>query len=110
MAETGTARAPDKSAAEPAMTPANPAATGRHEIEEDTRWNPVLDLPCEFMVDLPLPGFRIADLLKLRQGSLINAHWRTAQDVPLHLNGKLVGWGEFEVMGNSLAVRLTELV
>jgi flagellar motor switch/type III secretory pathway protein FliN len=26
------------------------------------------------------------------------------------LNGTLIGWGEFEVMGNRLAVRLTELV
>jgi len=80
-----------------------------HEAEQDARWSPVLGLPCEFIVDLPVPGFKIADLLKLRAGAVINAHWRVGQDVPMSLNGMLVGWGEFEVMGDSLAVRLTEL-
>jgi flagellar motor switch/type III secretory pathway protein FliN len=103
-AEAGTARAlakPEKLA--------GTAAAGAHESEEDKQWQPVLGLPCELMVDLPIPGFRIADLLQLRPGSVINAVWRVGQDVPLRLNGTLVGWGEFEVMGNSLAVRLTEL-
>ena len=80
-----------------------------NEIEEDARWKPVLDLPCELVVHLSLPDFKIADLLKLRSGSVINAHWRVGGDVPLHLNGLLIGWSEFEVVGNNLAVRLTEL-
>jgi flagellar motor switch/type III secretory pathway protein FliN len=79
------------------------------ETREDARWRRVLDLPCELTVDLPLPGFRIADLMQLRAGSVIGAHWRLDRDVPLHLNGTPLGWIEFEVMGNSLAVRLTEL-
>jgi flagellar motor switch/type III secretory pathway protein FliN len=88
---------------------ANPEAGAGHEAGEDERWKRVLALPCEFIVDLPVPGFTIADLLKLRTGSVINAHWRVGQDVPLRLNGTLLGWSEFEVMGDSLAVRLTEL-
>jgi len=100
--ETSPARVPEK-------VPPNPEAGGGGEIEEDGRWRPVLGLPCEMIVDLPLPGFKIADLLKLRPGSVIDAHWRLGQDVPLRLNGTLLGWIEFEVMGNSLAVRLTEL-
>ena len=111
-AEAGTARAlekpPGKLARDAGEAPAE--AAGRQETEDDKRWKPVLDLPCELMVDLPLPGFRIADLLHLRTGSVLNTVWRVGQDVPLRLNGTLVGWGEFEVMGNSLAVRLTELV
>jgi flagellar motor switch/type III secretory pathway protein FliN len=85
----------------------NPAAA--HETEDDIRWRPVLGLPCELTVDLPLPAFRIADLLQLRPGVVINARWRLGQDVPLRLNGTLVGWIEFEVAGDSLAVRMTEL-
>jgi flagellar motor switch/type III secretory pathway protein FliN len=79
------------------------------ERNEDARWKPVLGLPCEMIVDLPLPGVKISDLLKLRAGSVINAHWRVGRDVPLQLNGLLIGWSEFEVVGNNLAVRLTEL-
>jgi flagellar motor switch/type III secretory pathway protein FliN len=79
------------------------------ESEPDARWKPVLGLPCELIVDLPLPGVKISDLLKLRVGSVIDAHWRVGRDVPLQLNGLLIGWSEFEVVGNRLAVRLTEL-
>lgn len=77
--------------------------------EEDERWRSVLGLPCELTVDLALPDFTVADFLKLRPASVIAAHWRLSQDVPLRLNGRLIGWVEFEVSGNNLAVRLTEL-
>jgi flagellar motor switch/type III secretory pathway protein FliN len=80
------------------------------EIQQDARWTAVLVLPCELIVDLPLPDFTIGDLLKLRKGSVINAHWRLGRDVPLQLNGLPIGWSEFEVVGSNLAVRLTDLV
>ena len=79
------------------------------DSEDDARWRPVLGLPCELTVELSLPGFKIADLLHLRAGSVIAAHWRVGQDVPLRLNGTLIGWSEFEVVSDHLAVRLTEL-
>jgi flagellar motor switch/type III secretory pathway protein FliN len=86
------------------------AAVGaQRESADELRWKPVLELPCDLLVDLPLPNFRIADLLKLRPGSVIDAQWRVGRDVPLRLNGALIGWIEFEVMGDRLAVRLTEL-
>lgn len=79
------------------------------ESKEDAQWRPVLGLPCELTVELALPDFTVADFLKLRPGSVIAAHWRLAQDVPLRLNGRLIGWVEFDISNNNLAVRLTEL-
>jgi flagellar motor switch/type III secretory pathway protein FliN len=76
---------------------------------EEDRWRPVLGLPCHLTVDLVVPGFTVADLLKLRAGSVVGSHWHAARDVPLRVNGTLIGWSEFEVVGNRLAVRLTEL-
>ena len=105
-AGVGLARAPERPADE--ANPAGSPAPG-NESEMEGRWKPVLDLCCELTVDLPMPDFTIADLLKLRQGSIINAHWRVGQDVPLGLNATLIGWIEFEVVAASLAVRLTEL-
>ncbi len=35
--------------------------------------------------------------------------WRVARDVPLRVNDTLIGWSEFEAVGNRLAVRLTEV-
>jgi flagellar motor switch/type III secretory pathway protein FliN len=83
--------------------------TGR-EGEDDVRWKRVLGLPCGLTVDLAMPDFKVADLLKLRIGSVINAHWGLGRDVPLRLNGTLLGWSEFEVVSDNLAVRVTELV
>jgi len=111
--ESSPTRAAEKPPGQPAdeggTTPPAAEPGAKCETEEDGRWRPVLGLPCELIVDLPLPGFRIADLLKLRLGSVINAHWHVGHDVPVHLNGTLIGWIEFEVVGTSLAVRLTEL-
>src|SRR5262249_29439711 len=76
---------------------------------EEARWQPVLDLPCQLTVDLPLPAFHVSDLLQLQAGSVIGTQWQLARDVPLRVNGTLIGWSEFEVVGDRLAVRLTEL-
>jgi flagellar motor switch/type III secretory pathway protein FliN len=113
MAEEAMARAvqklPEPTAGGAASAVSNADLGSKPEVEEDARWRPALGLPCELTVELPLPDFKIADLLSLRAGSVIEARWRVGQDVPLRLNGTLIGWSEFEVVGRSLAVRLTEL-
>jgi flagellar motor switch/type III secretory pathway protein FliN len=75
----------------------------------DARWQPVLGLPCQLTIDLPLPHFKVADFLRLRAGSVIVTQWRVSREVPLRINGTLIGWGELEGSGNRLAVRLMEL-
>jgi flagellar motor switch/type III secretory pathway protein FliN len=85
------------------------AAPEAADAQSDAFWKPVLELGCELTVDLPMPDYTIADLLKLRKGSIINARWRVGRDVPLSLNGAAIGWIEFEVVSGKLAVRLTEL-
>jgi flagellar motor switch/type III secretory pathway protein FliN len=105
MANAGAAAAVEEAAA----AQSHPEiATGENNAE-DVPWRPTLGLPCKITVDLPLPDFKVSDFLKLRPASVIDAHWRLGRDVPLHLNGTLIGWVEFEVVGNNLAVRLTEL-
>jgi flagellar motor switch/type III secretory pathway protein FliN len=94
----------------PAAIGGIPASLPSEGVEQpDARWKSVLGLRCDLTVDLPIPKFQIGDLLKLRKGSVINAHWRVGQDVPLSLNGTRIGWIEFEIISGHLAVRLTEL-
>src|SRR5271168_4086246 len=62
---------------------------------EESRWRPVLGLPCQLTVDLPLLGCKVADFLALRPGSVLGTNWRLAQDVPLRINGTLIAWAEF---------------
>jgi flagellar motor switch/type III secretory pathway protein FliN len=76
---------------------------------EELRWRTVFDLPSHLTVDLPLPYFHVSDLLQLQVGSVVPTNWRMTRDVPLRVNGTLIGWSEFEVAGNRLAVRVTEL-
>ena len=81
----------------------------REAQARDLSWRPVLGLPCHLTVDLPLPGFRVTDFLALEVGSVIGTSWRLSHDVPVRINGTLIGWAEFEGAGKRLAVRFTEL-
>ena len=107
--EAGVAAATEKLAALPPPSGHAAAGDAGKAAPADQRWQPVLGLPCELSVDLPLPRFRIAALLQLHAGSVINTGWHLGHDVPWRINGTLIGWSEFEVVNNRLAVRLTEL-
>ena len=72
-------------------------------------WAEALWLPCQLQVDLAVPGFTIGDLLDLEEGSIIDSLWKQNADVPLRVNGLVIGYAEFEVMDAKSAVRVTEL-
>jgi len=67
-------------------------------------------LPCTLTLDLTAPNFTVGQLLRLRVGSIVETHWAYVSDVPLSVNGKRVGWAKFEVIGDRLAARITELL
>jgi flagellar motor switch/type III secretory pathway protein FliN len=73
-------------------------------------WEEAGWLPCDLTVDLPVHGLSVRGLLELSVGSLVQTEWRSGQDAPLRVNGRQIGWVEFEQMGESLGVRLTELL
>lgn len=66
-------------------------------------------LPCTLALDLPVVKFTVRDLLSLANGSTVETAFHQSSDLPLRVNGQLVGWTEFEVVGERLAVRLTDL-
>ncbi len=66
-------------------------------------------LPCTLALDIPVVKFTVADLLSLKAGSVVETAYHQSSDLPLRVNGQLVGWTEFEVVGERLAVRLTDL-
>ncbi len=80
--------------------------------QEDSRaqiWDVVQGLPYTLTVEVLVPNFTIGDLLRLEKDSIVETHWSQGMDVPLRANGEVMGWAEFEVMGDRLAVRLTDL-
>jgi len=85
------------------------AASAKPEVPAVDPWARVATLPCALTVEIPVPGFTVADLVRLGRGRVIASRWTVGQDVPLKINGELIAWCEFEVVHGHLAVRLTEL-
>src|SRR5207247_2349200 len=45
--------------------------------ENDLRWKQVTGLPCDVSVEVPVPGYRVRDLLELQPDSVISSQWLT---------------------------------
>jgi flagellar motor switch/type III secretory pathway protein FliN len=67
-------------------------------------------LPCTLALEVAVVGFTVGSLLKLAKGSLVQTTCHQSTDIPLHVNGILMAWTEFEVVGERLAARITDLV
>ncbi len=65
-------------------------------------------LPCTLCLEVPVVRFTIGDLLMLTKGSIVETACHHTSDIPLRVNQLLLGWTEFEVIGDKLAVRITD--
>lgn len=54
-------------------------------------------------------SLRVADLLSLTRGSILETVHDHGQDIPVSCGGTLLVWGEFEMVEQNLAVRITRL-
>lgn len=66
-------------------------------------------LPCTLALDVPVIGFTVRDLLALTAGTVLETNCHQSMDIPLRVNGLLMAWTEFEVVGERLAARITDL-
>lgn len=84
--------------------PATPTVAGDEgDLLETMPW-----LPCKLTLDVPVTQFTIANLLELAVGSIVETSCHQTSDLPLRVNNLLIGWTEFNVIGDRLAVRITE--
>lgn len=72
-------------------------------------WADVMSLPCRLAVEFPIVGLKVGDLLRLEHGSVIDTHQSDSTLIPIWVNGVMIGWAEFDVVGKRLAIRVTEL-
>jgi len=77
-------------------------------VETTDPLDSMLWLPCTLSLDLPVVRFTIHDLLTLTRGKIVETACHHTSDIPLRVNQLLVGWTEFEVIGDRLSVRITE--
>jgi flagellar motor switch protein FliN/FliY len=93
-----------KSAAEAAL-----AGGALAKVEQHPQWALLAQLPLKIDIAVPMPGFKVRDLLALRGGQTVATLWKVSEDVPVRIGGVEFGWGEFEVVEQRMAVRLTRL-
>lgn len=67
-------------------------------------------LPVQLDVCIPLPSFRVQDLLSLETGRVLTTEWPSSEDLPLWSGQVQLVWTEFEVVDQKLAVRVTRLM
>jgi flagellar motor switch/type III secretory pathway protein FliN len=74
------------------------------EMWEEANW-----LACLLSVDLPVESFTVRELLLLEPGAILETKNANSADVPVIVNSQRIGWAEFEVVGQRLGIRITEL-
>ncbi|MGA2096661.1 MAG: FliM/FliN family flagellar motor C-terminal domain-containing protein [Candidatus Acidiferrum sp.] len=72
-------------------------------------WEEANFLPCVLSVDLKVMTFTVRDLLRLETGVVLETESDNSADVPVVVNSQRIGWAEFEVIGQKLGIRITEL-
>ncbi len=81
-----------------------PGLEASQDLAERFGW-----LPCQLSVQIPVVNFTVGDLLRLGKGTIVETGCASTSDIPLRANGLLIAWSEFEVIGNRLTLRITEL-
>lgn len=61
-------------------------------------------------IEVPVVTLTVRDLFRLEKGSVVVTSQPSGANVPVRVASSLVAWGEFQVFGDKLAVRLAELV
>jgi flagellar motor switch/type III secretory pathway protein FliN len=74
------------------------------EMWEEANW-----LPCLLSVDLSVQSFTVRELLRLEPGVILETKNANSADLPVVVNTQRIGWAEFEVVGQRLGIRITEL-
>ncbi len=84
-------------------------ARGMAGVEQHPEWLLLSRLPLRLTAAIPLPGFRVKDLVGLKAGQIVASTWTSSDDVPLKIGAVQLSWSEFEVVEQRMAVRLTRL-
>ncbi len=97
-----------------AISPADPESGvpwtgGMAAIEKHPEWTLLSRIPMRLTASVPLPHFRVSDLLNLRPGSMVMSAWPSGDDVELKIGAVQLSWSEFEVVEQRMAIRLTRL-
>jgi flagellar motor switch/type III secretory pathway protein FliN len=89
-----------------AVMPAPAPTTAK---ERDESWGELLQVPTTVTVDVPIAKLTVRELFRLQKGSVLASTQVSGVQVPIAISGRLIAWGEFQVAGDHLALRIVEL-
>jgi flagellar motor switch protein FliM len=78
-------------------------------IEQHPSWEVLAQLRVTLRAGVALNRFRVRDLLTLSEGQVFESLSPDTDDVSLLVGQVQVGWSEFEVLEQRMALRLTRL-
>jgi flagellar motor switch/type III secretory pathway protein FliN len=87
----------------------NPAAPAARPAEGPSDWGELLLVTTLASVDVPIARLTVRELFRLHSGSVLAAAQLSGAHVPLSIGGKIFAWGEFQVLGEHLVLRVAEL-
>lgn len=70
----------------------------------------LLDVPLQVIVELGRTRMTIDNLLKLKQGSIVELARAAGEPLDIYVNGKLIARGEAVVVKEQLGVRIIDVV
>jgi len=79
------------------------------EIDEHPSWEMLSQLRVLLRAAITLNRFKVRDLLALKEGQVFESLSPDTDDVALLCGQVQLGWSEFEVLDQKMAVRLTRL-
>ena len=70
----------------------------------------LMDVPLEVSVRLGQVKMQIRDLLKLNKGSLVEMEKEADDPLEIHVNNRLLAYGEVVMIKDKLGIRITDIV
>jgi len=86
-----------------------PKAPWMMRIEEHQSWETLAQLRVTMRAGVALYRFRVRDLLAMKEGQVFESLSPATEDVPVRVGHLQLGWSEFEVLEQRMALRLTRL-
>lgn len=79
------------------------------QIEQHPAWEMLSQIRMTLRAEVPLSRFCVRDLLALTVGQVFESASPDTEDVPIRVGSAQLGWGEFEVIEQQMALRVTRL-
>ena len=86
-----------------------PALPWMMRIEEHPSWETLSQLRVTLRAGALLNHFKVSDLMGMQVGQVFESLSPATEDVPVRVGQVQLGWSEFEVLQQRMALRLTRL-